>query len=359
MTTQSSEDERWMRRALSLAQRGSLEAWPNPMVGCVIVKGGAVLGEGWHERFGQPHAEVMAVNACQDRDALNGATAYVTLEPCSHHGKTPPCAQLLIDHGFARVVMAVEDPNPLVSGAGRRMLETAGIQVDADVCRPDATHLNRRFMHAMTSDVPWVTLKWAQSRDGFIDPDTQAQPGRGGIGITGTAAQQWTHTLRAQHDGILVGMNTLLVDSPKLTTRVTAGRSPRRFVLTRGQTPPPPHWQTDRSWAQGTTLLHPAKSPNMDSWTSLGFETRALHARALSHDWWREFKAAFGTQAILVEGGAQIHNSILREGLWHEMHVLESPKEFKQGLRAPAMSAAPATEAHALDSDKVMIWTQP
>ena len=358
MTTQASEDERWMRRALSLAQRGSLEAWPNPMVGCVIVKGGAVLGEGWHERFGQPHAEVMAVNACPNRDALNGATAYVTLEPCSHHGKTPPCAQLLIDQGIGRVVMAVEDPNPLVSGAGRRMLETAGIQVYVDVCRPDATHLIRRFMHAMTSNVPWITLKWAQSRDGFLAPDTQAQPGRGGIGITGPEAQRWTHGLRAQHDGILVGMNTLLVDTPQLTTRTIAGRSPRRFVLTRGQTPPPPHWQADRSWAQGTTLLHPAESHSMASWTALGFHTQAYNAPAFSHDWWQEFKAALGTKAILVEGGAQIHESILRQGLWHEMHVLESPREFKQGLRAPAMSTAPATEAHVLGNDRVMVWTQ-
>ena len=203
--TWTPSDERWMRRALELAQKGQLTTWPNPMVGCVVVENNQILGEGWHQRFGEGHAEVNALDKIEDNKDLSRATAYVTLEPCSHHGKTPPCAVLLTSRGVGRVVVATQDPNPVVAGRGLTTLTEAGIEVIAGCLEKEALELNRRFFFAMHESRPWITLKWAQSRDGFVDPDERAKDGRGGHPLTGAASARHTHTLRATHDGILVG----------------------------------------------------------------------------------------------------------------------------------------------------------
>ena len=177
--TWTPSDERWMRRALELAQKGQLTTWPNPMVGCVVVENNQILGEGWHRRFGEGHAEVNALDKIEENKDLSGATAYVTLEPCSHHGKTPPCAALLTSRGVGRVVVATKDPNPVVAGRGLANLTEAGIEVIAAALKRKP-ELNRRFFFAMNESRPWITLKWAQSRDGFVDPDERVKDGRGG-----------------------------------------------------------------------------------------------------------------------------------------------------------------------------------
>lgn len=228
-------DVRYMERALQLARNGRLDASPNPMVGAVIVApDGSIIGEGWHRQVGHAHAEVNAVASVRpsDRHLLGSSTMYVTLEPCSHYGRTPPCAKLIIDTGIPRVVIAMTDPFPKVSGRGVAMLREAGIEVVTGMMEEEARSLNRRFITAHTKGRPWVTLKWAQSSDGFIDSrhESGEPPCRFSTPLD-TAA---VHRLRGCHDAILVGSGTAIADNPRLDTRFFPGsRAPRRVLLDR------------------------------------------------------------------------------------------------------------------------------
>jgi diaminohydroxyphosphoribosylaminopyrimidine deaminase/5-amino-6-(5-phosphoribosylamino)uracil reductase len=217
-----------MRAALGLARRGLGNVWPNPAVGCVIVKDGRVVGRGWTQPGGRPHAETEAL--ARAGDAAQGATAYVTLEPCAHHGKTPPCAEALVAAGLARVVVALDDPDPRVAGRGLARLREAGIAVETGLCEAEAAELNAGFLMRVGSGRPLVTLKLATSLDGRIA--TASGESRW---ITGPPARERAHLLRAEHDAILVGTETVITDDPELTCRVPglAGRSPVRVVLDR------------------------------------------------------------------------------------------------------------------------------
>ena len=352
-------EERWMRRALELAERGRLTTWPNPMVGCVVVENGALISEGWHRAFGEAHAEVNALRKLDEHVDLSLATAYVTLEPCSHVGKTPPCADLLVRRGVGRVVVAMADPNPLVSGNGIERLRDAGIQVEVGCLEAEAAKLNRRFVHAMTQNRPWVTLKWAQSSDGFLDPEAQAAPQRGGVALTGNAAKIHTHGLRASHDGILVGMKTWLVDVPSLTTRDVPGTSPKRFILSRGENHCPEDFPDMSADGSATALVHPAHAIGnaaLESWAEWGMELVAMNAPAMTPEWWVEFREIAGVSACLVEGGAEIAQGLLRHGTWDELHVLEAPLTLDEGLRAPSINLSSALETAPIGSDVLYVW---
>ncbi|WP_294949032.1 bifunctional diaminohydroxyphosphoribosylaminopyrimidine deaminase/5-amino-6-(5-phosphoribosylamino)uracil reductase RibD [Sulfurivirga sp.] len=209
----SAEDARHMARALRLAERGLYSTRPNPAVGCVIVKDGEVVGEGWHARAGGPHAEVVALR--QAGEHARDATVYVTLEPCSHFGRTPPCANALVEAGVARVVIAMMDPNPEVAGQGALVLRAHGIQVDVGLMSDEAMALNRGFIKAMTEGLPWVRLKLAASLDGRV-----AAANGESLWITGEAARQRGHLLRARHGAIITGVETVLKDDPSLNVRL-------------------------------------------------------------------------------------------------------------------------------------------
>ena len=215
-----------MRRALDLAQLGAGFVSPNPLVGCVLAVDGRVVGEGYHQQYGQAHAEVNAVASVTDPQGLKNATAYVTLEPCAHYGKTPPCADLLIRVGIPRVVIANEDPFPQVAGRGIQKLKDAGCHVEVGCLAEEGKWINRRFFHAVHTHRPFVILKWAQSRDGFVGSTE-----RGPVPITGPLSQKLTHQWRSQEDAILIGSQTALQDRPSLTTRAWPGRHPQRIVL--------------------------------------------------------------------------------------------------------------------------------
>lgn len=219
-----------MRRALELAERGRLAVRPNPMVGCVIVRDGKVIGEAYHEEFGGPHAEVLAVEAAGGD--ITGATVYVTLEPCAHQGKTPPCADFLIDHRPARVVAAMQDPNPLVSGAGAEKLRQAGIAVEMGCLEEQARKLNEVFVKFVTTGLPFVIAKCAMTLDGKIATRTGHSQW-----VTGEAARARVHELRNQVDAILVGSRTVMMDDPSLTTRLPqgGGSDPVRVILDAGE----------------------------------------------------------------------------------------------------------------------------
>lgn len=216
-------DEKYMRRALELARHGELDASPNPMVGAVIVDtSGRIIGEGWHSRCGEGHAEVNAVASVKDRDLLKDATMYVTLEPCSHYGKTPPCADMIVENGIPRVVIGTLDPFAKVAGRGVAKLLDAGVEVMTGMLEKECRELNRKFMTAHSLQRPYITLKWAQSADGFIDGH-----------ISTPLNSMLVHKLRATHDAILIGSGTALADNPTLTTRFYAGKSPVKVVLDR------------------------------------------------------------------------------------------------------------------------------
>jgi len=220
----SEPDARSMKRALRLALRGQGRTSPNPMVGAVIVKAGQLIGQGHHKQVGGPHAEIWALR--QAGDKARGATIYVTLEPCSHHGRTPPCTDALIQAGLARVVGAVEDPNPQVSGKGFRMLQEAGIEIEVGLLADEARRLNAPYFKHTTTGLPLVSLKAAMSLDGKIATATGESRW-----ITGDRARALGHRLRASHDAVLVGVGTVLADDPRLTVRDARGRSPLRVVV--------------------------------------------------------------------------------------------------------------------------------
>ncbi|MBQ2163097.1 MAG: bifunctional diaminohydroxyphosphoribosylaminopyrimidine deaminase/5-amino-6-(5-phosphoribosylamino)uracil reductase RibD [Muribaculaceae bacterium] len=214
-----------MSRALQLARQGAGHTSPNPMVGAVVVCDGMIVGEGFHRRCGQAHAEVNAIASVNDQSVLHESTIYVTLEPCSHYGKTPPCANLLIEKGVKRVVVGCLDPFEKVSGRGVEMLREAGINVTVGVLENECKALNERFFTAHTTKRPWVMLKWAQSSDGFMANED------GAVRFSTALTQRLMHSERSRVDAILVGARTVAVDNPSLTTRHWSGSSPLRVVI--------------------------------------------------------------------------------------------------------------------------------
>jgi diaminohydroxyphosphoribosylaminopyrimidine deaminase/5-amino-6-(5-phosphoribosylamino)uracil reductase len=227
----SETDRHWMNRALELAERGRGHVEPNPLVGAVIVRDGKLVGEGWHQKYGQVHAEVNALAAAGQN--AGGATLYVTLEPCCHHGKTPPCTDAVLAAGITRVVAAMSDPFPLVAGKGADQLQAAGVTVEVGICEPEARHLNAPYLTLVQKGRPYIHAKWAMTLDGKI-----ATRSRDSKWISGEASRRVVHEIRGRMDAILVGVGTVLADDPRLTARGPHARVPARIVLdTRGRIP--------------------------------------------------------------------------------------------------------------------------
>lgn len=315
-------DEKYMKRALELARNGELDASPNPMVGAVIVDdAGRIIGEGWHRRCGEGHAEVNAVASVKDKSLLKDSTMYVTLEPCSHYGKTPPCAELIVRMGIPRVVVGTLDPFAKVSGRGVARLEEAGVEVVAGVLEKECRELNCKFMTAHRLHRPYVMLKWARSADGFID-------GHISTPLTSVAV----HKLRATYDAILIGSGTALADNPTLTTRNYAGKSPLKVVLDRR-----------RRLNGDMELLKSGDTLVMSDYGSLSEAMSELYKRNVT--------------SVLVEGGAEVLKSFLDEDLWDEIRVEVSPENINGKVKAPAL---PSTEIipniETLDGHKILIY---
>lgn len=302
--TFSKDDERYMRRALQLAANGRGHVSPNPMVGAVIVApDGRVIGEGWHRRFGGPHAEVNAVRAVAepDRALLPLSTIYVTLEPCSHYGKTPPCAGMLVDQGIGRVVVAAGDPNPKVSGRGIGILRDAGIEVEEGLLAGEAEALNRTFMTSQRLRRPFVTLKWARSADGFMDHVRAV--GEGAARFSTPLSSQLVHRRRAEHDAIAVGAGTVLADNPRLDTRLIAGESPRPVIFDRQKLLA---GRRAAVFAPGRRAIHITEDRPL---------AETLHS----------LFADEGISSLLVEGGPSLLGEFIASGLWDEAYEEVSP----------------------------------
>lgn len=309
--TFSDTDIQYMRRALQLAAAGEGHTSPNPMVGAVIVAPGrGIIGEGWHRRYGGPHAEVNAVRSVAeaDRALLPQSTIYVTLEPCSHYGKTPPCALLLRDSGFARVVVGTGDPNPRVAGRGIDMLRTAGIRVDVGLLADECRDLNKCFFTAHTLGRPFVTLKWAQSADGFIDGH-----------ISGDLGSMIVHRRRRDADVIVVGAGTVIADNPRLDVRHIDGPSPRPLVLDR------------HNLLAGSdfAIMRNPRTIHVTDGSAISDILAGLYRDG-------------GYISVLVEGGASVLRGFIDAGLWDEAFVECSPRSIHGKVKAPAVTSVPA-----------------
>ena len=289
-----------MRRALSLASLGLRKTSPNPMVGCVIVKENRIIGEGWHKCYGHSHAEIEAINdAMNHNESIKGSTVYVTLEPCSHYGKTPPCANRLVEEGVSEVIIAMRDPNPKVNGHGIEILRNAGIRViesDSESKR-EAENLNRGFIFVHKYHRPFITLKAAMSLDGRL-----CLPNGNSKWITGIMSRTYAHKLRAENDAVLVGVNTVLTDDPELTVRNVKGINPLRIVLDRHNRTP--------------------------------LNAKVRECMILNHEDLHEamkYLVSQGILTLMVEGGAEVLSSFLREGLADYVNFFYSPRILGDG----------------------------
>jgi len=314
------EDERFMAAAIRLSRWHLGATGSNPSVGCLIVKGGTIVGRGVTARSGRPHAETQAL--AEAGEAARGATAYVTLEPCSHHGKTPPCAEALISHGLARVVVAATDPDPRVSGRGLGMLAAAGIEVDAGVLEVQAETQLEAYMTRQRRKRPQVTLKLAVSADGMI-----GRQGEGQIEITGREARAQSHVLRAESDAILVGIGTVLADDPDLTCRLPGlgDRSPVRVVLDRRLETP-----ISSKLVAGIRQGHPlliAGSPDADSARRGALEATGAEMLDITGPDYQillEMLAAHGFSSLIVEGGRRVATAFLAQRLVDRVMLFSS-----------------------------------
>ena len=304
--------EQYIRRCIQLARQGQQSAPPNPMVGAVIVHQGRIIGEGYHIRCGEAHAEVNAVRSVAeaDRPLLRESTIYVSLEPCSHYGKTPPCAELIIKEGIPRVVVGCIDPFGKVKGRGIQMLRDAGIEVTVGVCEEECLRLNKRFITFHEKRRPYITLKWARTADGYIDAqrtDASVAP----LAISTPITRTRGHRLRTLHQAILVGHNTLRLYRPTLTPRHYAGPAPLRVVLGK---------------------VGPADLPDgFVAYDNIDAALADLHARQI--------------QSLLVEGGTRVLQSFIERGLWDEAWEEVAPTQLSTtGVKAPHIEGVVPTE---------------
>ena len=309
----------YMARALQLAEMGLYTTSPNPRVGCVIVRDDSLVGEGWHQRAGEPHAEIHALR--QAGEAARGATVYVTLEPCSHHGRTPPCAQALIEAGVARVVVAMTDPNPLVAGEGLAMLKHAGILADHGLLEAQARELNIGFVYRMTCGRPWVRLKIAASLDGKTALNNGVSQW-----ITGDPARRDAHRLRARSCAVLTGIGTVLADDPQLNVRaLETTRQPLRIVLDSRLRMPP----TAKMLSGGETLIVTGNDDHeaVDKLRKAGARMLILPLKDGRIDLELMFDelAAHEINEITVEAGHTLSGALLQAGLVDELVIYQAP----------------------------------
>jgi diaminohydroxyphosphoribosylaminopyrimidine deaminase/5-amino-6-(5-phosphoribosylamino)uracil reductase len=326
-------DEKYMRRALELARHGEGYTSPNPMVGAVIVDAnGQIIGEGWHRLCGTGHAEVNAVASVKNHELLRDCTMYVTLEPCSHYGKTPPCSKLIIDKHIPRVVVAAVDPFEKVSGRGIAMLREAGVEVVTGVLAEESRRLNARFMTAHSLRRPFVTLKWAQSADGWLD--CKREPGQPAQKFSTVFTQMLMHRVRSLHDAILVGSGTVLADNPRLDTRFwPAGRAPRPVILDgRGRVP-----ATANVMQRNPIVIN-----------------EHLPIEQLLKCLYEE-----GITSLLVEGGAAVLQSFVDSGLWDVARVETANVLLGDNGRAKAPHIAiKALKAERIVNNEVNFYSQ-
>lgn len=335
-------DDKYMRRCFSLAKQGLGRVSPNPLVGSVIVKEGNIIGEGYHQKYGAPHAEVNAIRSVENADDLKSSTIYVNLEPCSHHGKTPPCADLIVASGIPNVVVCNADPNPVVAGKGIKKMIEAGINVKTGVLENEGRFLNRRFFTTQEKKRPYIILKWAQSADGFMDKD-RSSTDKGVHWISHPNTKKWVHKWRTEEDAILVGGRTIGNDNPSLTAREYKGTNPLRVVLSlNGDIPKSATILTDGM----PTLVFNQKISNHKGNTEWVQFPKEDFLNACLADLVKR-----NISSVFVEGGWETLQRFIDAGLWDEARVITGTSNMESGLEAPNLKRPEHDEMIKLGTD--------
>ncbi len=330
--SEDSASKSYMKRALELAEKGFGLVEPNPMVGCLIVKDEKIIGEGRHERFGGPHAEINAISDCKNKNAdSKGGTMYVTLEPCCHHGKTGPCTKAIIEAGVSKVCVAMEDPSDKVAGEGIKELKEAEVEVEVGLCEKEAKALNPGFIKYSKTGLPWVILKWAQTLDGKLAGSSEDQRW-----ITGEESLEDVHQLRRSCQGILVGVNTVVMDDPMLTPRPAMGKKVLRIVLD-GEIELPLDCKLlktsgeNESWIITEEGIYEAKKEKVKEIEQRGVNVIVVPADAdgfCDVEELLKILGKAGVQRLLVEGGVQVHHHFLDGGFGDEINIYIAPKIY-------------------------------
>lgn len=337
------DDEKFMSEALDLAKRGFGNVSPNPMVGCIIVIDGKVVGRGWHEKYGELHAERNAAKNASPNLDFSKSTFYVTLEPCNHTGKTPPCTELLLELKPKRVVICNQDPNPLVAGKGIQKLREAGIAVEVGVLAIEGEVLNKRFFTFMRKQRPFIILKWAQTADGFI-----ARENYDSKWISGETSRDLVHTWRAQEDAIMVGTNTAQFDNPKLNVRNGAGKNPIRIVIDRKR-----RLNEGLNLFDGTIPTLCYNTLNSESTINLEYiqlkDDDQLMVNMMADLFLRK------VQSVIIEGGSTTLQQLIDNHLWDEIRLFKSSNMFEKGIQGPEFEGKQIS-IETVDTDVLEIW---
>ena len=319
-------DEKYMMRCIQLAQNGKLGAAPNPMVGAVVVCDGRIIGEGYHAKCGEAHAEVNAINSVKDESLLRRSTLYVSLEPCAHYGKTPPCAKLSVSKGIPKVVIGCQDPFSKVAGKGIEILKQAGCEVVVGVLEKACQDLNKAFFTVQLKHRPFITLKWAQSADGFMDVErNDGEP----VKLSSPLTLLIAHKRRAEHQAIIVGTQTARLDNPSLNVRDWCGPQPLRIVIDKDLTLPRHLHLFDGSQP---TLVVTEKNETIAGAMTLQVDFNQSILPQLMEELQRR-----NIQSLLVEGGSKLLQSFIDEGLWDEAYVEHCPQVLGHGILSPSL----------------------
>lgn len=321
--------EKYIKRCIKLAENGFGTTYPNPMVGSVIVYENQIIGEGWHKKAGEPHAEVNAIRSVKDKLLLKKATIYVSLEPCSHFGKTPPCCDLIIEHQIPNVVVGTVDPNEKVAGNGIKKLIAAGANVTVGVLEKECNELNKRFFTFHQQKRPYIILKWAQSQDGFLSPEKDIDQDRKPVWITNTYSRQLVHKWRSEEQAILAGTQTVIDDNPKLNTRDWSGNNPVRVVLDQNNRIPKDSFVFDNTVK---TIVFTKSETNLSA-ENTNFEVIDFNQNIIP-----QILAVLHQnqiQSIIIEGGLQTLQSFIDENIWDEARIFIGNISFEKGTKAP------------------------
>ncbi|MDE0471971.1 MAG: bifunctional diaminohydroxyphosphoribosylaminopyrimidine deaminase/5-amino-6-(5-phosphoribosylamino)uracil reductase RibD [Ekhidna sp.] len=330
-----------MQRALNLARLGQGSVSPNPMVGCVITHEGKIIGEGFHQKYGEAHAELNAINDVEDQSLLPDSTVYVTLEPCAHHGKTQPCADLLIKKSIKKAVVACRDPFDEVDGKGIEKLKKAGIEVETGLMEKEAAELNKHFFTFHQKKRPYLILKWAQTKDGFI-----ARESGHSKWISNRYSRQLVHKWRTEADAILVGKNTAIHDNPSLTSRYWDGKNPLRILFDRYL-----QVEGDKNILNSSakTLIFNLMEEKIEP-TNQWIKCDELTPKEVLKMLYKK-----NIQSVIVEGGYQVLNTFIQENCWDEARVFTSKATFQNGIKCPEINGEVITRESILE-DQLIIY---
>ncbi|KQO31676.1 riboflavin biosynthesis protein RibD [Flavobacterium sp. Leaf82] len=341
--------EKYIKRCIKLAQNGFGTTYPNPMVGSVVVYENQIIGEGWHKKAGEPHAEVNAIRSVKDKSLLKKATIYVSLEPCSHFGKTPPCCDLIIEHKIPNVVVGTVDPNEKVAGNGIKKLIAAGVNVVVGVLENECNELNKRFFTFHQKKRPYIILKWAESQNGFLSPEKEPNQDRKPFWITNQYSRQLVHKWRSEEQAILAGTQTVIEDNPKLNTRDWSGNNPVRVILDQNNRISKDSFIFDNTIK---TIVF-TKSETNSSTENTIFEIidfkQNIIPQILSVLYQHQI------QSVIIEGGLQTLQSFIDEDIWDEARIFIGKAIFSKGTKAPVTQKKNLTKTYLLGDELINI----